>query len=469
MKTGRRIFKNMLSLSLAEIANKGIAFITMAYLLRVLMPSNSGILAWANAFVIYFVFIVDLGFNIVGPREIAKFPDKIRKYVNNITSIKVSFSVVLYAILAVSVLIMNKPLEVKYIVLISGLNIFANSILFNWVFQGIERMEVIAIRQITTSLMNLIGTLLLVHSPEHIVIAMSVTIGSMLINSLWMFFYYIKLFGKISFEYNFGFWKKLLSSSLPVALTMFITILYNNFSMFLLGIMRTDHETGIYFAAFRVMAFSLLPSGILQSAFIPQLSRSLTLEDRQRFTEKYIMFTILFGAIFTACIFTYSDYITGISFGIDYRESSYILKLLMITGLLAFVNVSYSAPLLAWNYEKKIFWAMVTGGIVNIVLNFILIPQFGAQGAAIAAICTEGTVLIGLSIIMYSAIGKLYMSKFIIFMLYAIVSAVAGYMLMMNGLHPMIAGTISLMIYILINFVFKTITISEVKMYLTKK
>jgi len=141
----------------------------------------------------------------------------------------------------------------------------------------------------------------------------------------------------------------------------------------------------------------------------------------------------------------------------------------MLAGLLAFINVSYSAPLLSWKYEKKIFWAIGAGGLVNIILNILLIPTMGAKGAAIAAICTEFTVLIGLSIIMYSAIQKLFLEKFILVLLYAVISCGIGYLLMTNGLHSIISGSISLIIFVLINFVFRTITIDEIKMYLKKK
>ena len=140
----------------------------------------------------------------------------------------------------------------------------------------------------------------------------------------------------------------------------------------------------------------------------------------------------------------------------------------MVTGILAFMNVSYSAPLLSWKYERKIFWAMGVGGIVNISLNIILIPYYGAVGAAIAAISTEFAVFIGLSIIMYSAIQKLYLISLLKVLLYALLSCFAGYQLMNIGIHAIIAGSVSIVLFGLINFVFKTVTIEEVKMYLKK-
>jgi len=468
MKTGRRILKNMLSLSAAEIANKGISLITLAYMARVLTPEGLGIIGWANALVLYFVFFVDLGYNVVGPREIAKKPEQMQKYVNNISTIKILFAVSSYSILLIVTYFIDKPLESKYVLLISGLNVFANSILFNWVFQGIEKMEIIAIRQVTTSVLNLIGVFIFIENQNDILLAMAIMIGSLILNSVWMFLYYIRLYGWIKFEFDFKFWKVLLKASTPIALSLFIVTLYNNFSIFLLGILRSDFETGIYVVAYKVLTFVLIPTGILQYAFLPVLARSTTLEDKRKFAGKYILLTYIFGTIITCGFLTFAEYITILGFGNDYSQSIIIVQLLMVSGLLAYINVSYSAPLLSWNCEKKIFVAMSFGGIVNIILNLILIPDYGAKGAGISSIFTEFTVLIGLLIIFYSAVKKTFLIDFIIVLFFAVISCTAGFYLMKFGLYTILSGLISLLIFITFILIFKIISIDELKALLKK-
>ncbi len=470
MSKARRILKNMLSLSAAEIANKGIALVTMAYLARVLLPDGFGIIGWANSFTIYFIAAVNLGFEIVGSREVAKNPGEIRKYVNNILSIKISTALALYALLGLIVfLFVDKPLFVKWVVMISGLNLFAHAVLLNWAFKGIEKMEIIALRQAATSVLNLVGILILVHSPSDIAIAMSVTVGSMILNSLWMLLYYVKLFGRVRFEYNYDFWKKLLSSSIPISLNFFIISINNYLNMFLLGLMRSDYETGIYNAGFKVLAFSLAPSGILQNAFFPQLSRSTTTEERRKVTEKYALLTFLAGTIISCGIFVFSDYVIDVGFGDNYGDSVIVLQLLMVGALVTYLNVTYSAPLLSWNLEKYVVWAMGAGCVINLIFNLILIPKYGAMGAAIATVLTETAVLIGLAVIMWKTIKKVYVAKFLVVFLYAAFSCAAGYFIMQANVHPLIAGSISLVIFIFLNFIFKTITIAEIKMYLNKQ
>lgn len=468
MKTGRQIFKNMLSLSFAEIANKGISFITIAYLARVLQPEGFGIIGWANSFVVYFVFLVDLGFNVIGPREIAKYPEKLKKLVNNILSIKISFSIILYGILLGIIFLINKSEITKIVVIISGLNIFANALLLNWVFQGLEKMEIIAIRQVLTSIMNLFGVIIFVHSPNDIILAISVMIASLILNSLWMLGYYVKFYGWFKLTIDWSNWKPLLLSSIPVAITIFITILYNNFALSLLGIIRTNYEVGIYNAAFKVLAFSLVPSAILQNAFIPQLSRSISLQDKIKFSEKYILFTFIIGSIITTGFFTFSDFIMNFGFGNQYNDSSIVLKLLMGAGLLAYINVSFSAPLLSWGLERKVLWAMLSGGVINVLLNFLLIPFMGEVGSGIAAISTEATVLIGLSIIFYSIVKQLFILNFIKVFILANISNLIGYYLWKIGFNPFISGTFTFVFFISLIIVFKVITFEEIKLYLRK-
>ena len=146
MRTSRKILKNMFSLSIAEIANKGIIFITTAYLARVILPEGFGIIGYASSFIVYFILISNLGLNTVGTREIAKTPEKINKYVNSIFTARVFLSIFSYIGLFIIVLFYDFTIEEKYVIWIAGINVIFNAINSDWVFQGIEKMEVAASR-----------------------------------------------------------------------------------------------------------------------------------------------------------------------------------------------------------------------------------------------------------------------------------------------------------------------------------
>ncbi|MDQ1265912.1 MAG: hypothetical protein QG635_1064, partial [Bacteroidota bacterium] len=117
MKTSKIVLKNMFSLSVAEAANKGITFITVAYLARVINPDGFGIIGYAQALTAYFILFVNLGFDTYGMREISRNPSNFGKLVNSILSLRFSLASISYLLLIIVVLILNKPSETKYVIL----------------------------------------------------------------------------------------------------------------------------------------------------------------------------------------------------------------------------------------------------------------------------------------------------------------------------------------------------------------
>ncbi|MFA6570695.1 MAG: oligosaccharide flippase family protein, partial [Bacteroidota bacterium] len=183
MKQSKKILKNLFSLSVAEAANKGIVFVYNAYLARVILPEGFGIIGFATAYLMYFLLFVNLGFNTVGAREIAKDHSRTNKLVNTILTLRTIIAFVAYAVLFLTAFLLDKPMMVKWVIWISGLNLFANAFLVDWVYHGNEKMEFLALRQVITSVLNLTGIILLVHQKDDVVIAMIVTVISTSLNT----------------------------------------------------------------------------------------------------------------------------------------------------------------------------------------------------------------------------------------------------------------------------------------------
>ncbi len=468
MSAARKIIKNIFSLSMAEVATKGIQLLTATYLTRTILTDGFGIIGFSNAITIYFLVIVSLGFNVIGVREIAKDKSSIKKYVDAIISIRLLLAAVSFAILGIIVLYLNKPLIVKYTILAAGFNFFAQAFLLDWLYQGIEKMEIQAIRQVITGLLTLVGTVLLVHSPEDVFIAMAVTVGSLILNSAWMLAYYVRLYGGIHFHYDKELWKVLMKSSIPIGLTNLIIANYNYLNTLLLGLFRNDHETGIYTAAYKILVVAILPSTVVQNAFFPVLSRAEEKEDRIKIMKKYSALMFLIAVIISTVIFAHAKYFSVLLFGPKFVETGYVLQILMITAIFMYINVSFSAPLMAWNKEKQVMYAIGIGGIVSTIFNFLLIPHYGLTGAAIVTIVSEIAVMCGLAYINYKTIGKFFFPDLIKFFIYAAVSSAGGWYLTLLGINAIIASIISFLLFIGINLIFKSFTIAELKGYFQK-
>lgn len=76
----KQLISNFFSLSSIEMANYLFPLITVPYLVRVLGPGKYGLVAFAMAFVQYFVMFTDYGFNLTATRNISVSRDDPGRY-----------------------------------------------------------------------------------------------------------------------------------------------------------------------------------------------------------------------------------------------------------------------------------------------------------------------------------------------------------------------------------------------------
>jgi O-antigen/teichoic acid export membrane protein len=81
-----------------------------------------------------------------------------------------------------------------------------------------------------------------------------------------------------------------------------------------------------------------------------------------------------------------SNNIIKLLFGIQYQFAGNVLRIHIWASVFVFLGVATGRYLITENYTKISFLRTFMGGIVNVILNIILIPKFGINGAAIATV-----------------------------------------------------------------------------------
>lgn len=393
-----KIASNLFSLTSAEIASRLIGFFTLVYLGRILDTNGFGIIGFATAFVSYFILVVNFGFSTYGTMEIAKDQRQISKFVNNIFSIRIFLAIFLTVILILYLFISEISIVTKYVILITGLNLFANAFTLNWVFQAVEKMQYIAIRQILSGLLSLIGVIIFVQSKNDIVIAASILTVSVFIGNIWLIPIYQKMFAKIKLEYSFNFWRELFRESFPLAFASIMIGIYYNLNMVMLGYMKSESDVGIYSAAYKIFLLGTVPFQLIFSAFFPALSR-VGLSKSQEFKDtmkNYAKFIIGSGIVSGVVLLSFPERIILIVFGENYLASAVPLSILAMNIIVISINVFLGNPMMAWGKQKEYSIAVTFGAVSNIILNFILIPRYSYIGAAFATLLSEIAVFIGL-------------------------------------------------------------------------
>ncbi len=396
-RVSNQIIKNLLSLTSAEVISKIIALVTAAYLGRVLKPEGFGILGFATAFVSYFLLMVNFGFDTYGTREVAKDESKKTKLVNNILSIRILFAIGWYIIFSIIVLLIEKPLEVKIVLLITAINLFVNAISINWFFMGIEKMWLIAIRQIMTNLFSLLGIIIFVRKENDLIIAAGITMLSALINSIWLLKIFHTKFNKFSFELDKEYLRLIIKESLPLVFSSFMIAIYYNLDMVMLGYMKTVNDVGIYSAAYKIILVGIIPFTLILNSFFPSLSKiglSNSLEFKN-IIKQYAFLMISSGIIISAIIFFDAGEIIKIVFGSQYAAAKVPLLILALNLLVVGANIFFGNPLIAWGKQKQYSVAIAFGAVTNVVLNILLIPKYTYIGASFATLMSEVAVFFG--------------------------------------------------------------------------
>ena len=464
----RTIIKNIFSLTTAEFVNKSLTFLYTAYLARIILTDGLGSITLGQ-YIANFFLIFNAGLDTYSIKLLSKNKENLKGIVDVIFSTRFFLSLASYILLIALVVVLNKPDSIKLIILIMGLTLLAQVNYINWVYMALEKFEIIAIRLIITSFLNLAGIFLLVKGVNDVWIAAIIIAGSQLINAAWMIVYYFKKYNSIRIVLNVREWFYHIKTSIPISLTFIIIAFYNNIGITLVGILVTTnylYQNGILIAAVKLQLIAFIPIAIFQQAFFPQLARADTEEKRNDELQRFTKIIFLAGSVIAVTVFFYSGDLIRIAFGNAFAESGTILRILSFAIVLMYVNTSYSIPLIAWGYEKSMLKVVSAGAVINLIINLTCIPVWGMYATAFASITTEIVIFILLLILIRKTTGKTYIMKLVKNLLTVVpVFFIPYYFLHINFIFELI---ISLVVAVFMLFITRQLELSQFKALLKR-
>jgi O-antigen/teichoic acid export membrane protein len=188
--------------------------------------------------------------------------------------------------------------------------------------------------------------------------------------------------------------KKLLTDSWPLLLSGIAIMVYMKIDQIMLGQMLGDDAVGIYSAALRISeVWYFIPMMIVASVF-PAILESKKRDESQylqRLQRLYDLMVWLSVAIALPMTFVSTPIVIAL-FGPAYAESGPVLAIHIWASVFVFLGVASSQWFIAENRQILSFQRTVLGAVINIALNYILIPKFGVLGAAYATVIAQASV-----------------------------------------------------------------------------
>ena len=382
--------KNYLYSVLYQFLTIIVPLITTPYLSRTLGAEKVGIYSYTNSIVQYFVLISMLGILDYGNRTIAacKNKEERSKTFGEIFFIQLFTSIVALILYNIYVYIDNNTY--KIIAIIQGIAIVSSLLDINWFFFGIERFKLTVTRNMVIKILSLIFIFLFVIDSDdlwkYVLIMVSSTLLSNLI--LWLFLKneinIIKLNVRQSIRH------------LGPCFILMIPLLSRSIFVYLdktmLGLLAGMTETGYYEYSEKIIlaATSILTS--LGTVMLPRISSLVAMkkeEEARKITSLSMDFIAGIGMPLTLGILAVSDSLVNVFLGESYSNCNIVNVMAITIILVGWTNVIRTQYILPYKKDKVYTLAVILGAIIDFFVNFLLIPSYGAFGAAIGWVCAE--------------------------------------------------------------------------------
>lgn len=366
--------------------------ITVPYVSRTLNPAGVGAVSFAQSIVSYFSLAAMLGISTYGVRACAQVRDDEKELARVIQELLIILAVsttIVFAIYLITLAVVPRFSEDKPLFLIFGIALWLASFGIEWFYQSIEQYGYITIRSIAVKLIGIFLMFLLVRNAQDYrtygAIVVFTGYGANILNMLRLHkFIHFRPWKELDIRRHFKPMRSFFVSSISSGM-------YTQSDMVLLGFLTSNSVVGIYQLVAKIKNMLTMAINSVVNVMLPRLSYYATnQQDKYRnLLIKNISFVLLFAFAGIAVAALNAGPIINLLGGNKYREAATPLLLILPALLFASLNTTLSQYLISSGHEKQYAIVNFAGLVSSIIYCLILIPLYGAVGAAVSCSLCE--------------------------------------------------------------------------------
>ncbi|MBF0494533.1 MAG: flippase [Candidatus Omnitrophica bacterium] len=408
----KAVLRNFASLTTLQTVTYILPLIVLPYLFRTLGPDKFGLIAFAQAFVQYFMILTDYGFNISATKEISlcqKEHAKICRVFSDVMTAKLALAFISLAILSVIVCFIPKFRNDWQVYILSFGSVVGNTLFPVWFFQGKEKMKHIADINIVGGIIFALCIFIFVKKPaDYLLVPLITSVVFLTTGTLGLYM----VFQRFGVSYRFRGYKTV-RSELAAGWDIFISIAainaYTTTRVFTLGLLTNNALTGFYSMAEKIAnVFQTFPQASFTQALFPRISRTYRTNKAKayRFMERLQRISVGISFITLPLGFIFSKGIVKIACGEDYPQAALALRILLAAVFFVRANAFRVQFLLVAGKTHIYSRIHVIMAMIGLPLIFLLIYSYSYAGAAIATVVIE----VGIFTITYFTVKRLILS-----------------------------------------------------------
>lgn len=402
-----KYFKNISWLMGEKILRMCVGLFVGIWVARYLGPEQFGLLSYAQSFVFLFTAIATLGLDGIVVRELVNHPEKRDTLLGTAFGLKLIGAIMILPLLAIGVQLTSNDSYTNILVfIIASATIFQSFNVIDFYYQATVRSKYVALANaIALALSSVIKIGLILNEASLLAFAAMVVFDSMVL-SLGLIYFYLNQ-SQFQDEFNAGqdvenrlaerilkfkftgtMAVELLKASWPLILSGLVVSIYMKIDQIMIKEMMDVEAVGQYAAAVRISeAWYFIPMVIASSLFpaiinAKKISKVLYYARIQNLYSTIVWITVVIAVPISLS----SDWIISFLYGPEYSQAASVLTIYALGGIFVSLGVVSGKWYLVENLQVLAFWRTFHGLLINVLLNFLLIPKFGLIGAAFSTL-----------------------------------------------------------------------------------
>jgi PST family polysaccharide transporter len=393
----KRLLDNYLSLMTLQAMNFLLPLLTLPYLVRVLGVEKFGLVMFAQSFISFFSIIVDFGFNLSATREISVHREnqkKVTEIFSSIITIKLTLLLVSFIIMLGIVFSFERLSQDWKLYTFTYLMVIGQTIFPVWYFQGMERMRLVTIVNVTSKvLFTLLIFIVIQEKQDYIYVPIVSGIGFISGGVLSLYILYKIFDQKFTFP-SMPSLKYYFIDSSQYFLSRVSVSLYTSANAFVLGLLTNNTMVGYYSIAEKLyMAFQYMYQPIIQTLY-PYIAK----EKNIILFKKIFMIFMIFNISGVIILYFLDSYIFIFLFTKSIgRESLEVFHILLVAIVVVVPSIFLGYPFLgALGFPKHANMSVVYGSISHMtgLALLAMLEQISIYSVAGMVVLTEIVVFV---------------------------------------------------------------------------
>jgi len=389
-----KILDNIGWLFFDKILRMGVGLLVGVWVARYLGPEQFGLFNFASAFVGMFGAIAGLGLQGIVVRDLVREPSSKAEILGSAAALQLVSGFVAYGLILATIFWLRPEdaLAKTIVAILGSVMLFkASEVAVCWFESQVLSKFIVWVQNGTFLVFASIKVLLIMQGAPLVTFAWVTVAEGLVVALLMLAMLGVLGLGARQLRVKFARAKLLLADSWPLFLSGVAVMIYMRIDQIMLGQMVGDEAVGIYSAAVRISeVWYFVPAVIVASVF-PAILESKKRNKKQYYRRLQCLYDlVVWISISIALPMTFlSAPIVALLFGDTYIAAGAVLAVHIWASIFVFLGVASGQWFLAENRQVLSLQRTVLGSIVNVILNIVLIPGYGALGAAWATVVAQ--------------------------------------------------------------------------------